>query len=396
MRVTNTMKKTATVIIGANFGDEGKGNLTNYFARPDSLVCRFSGGGQAGHTVVHDGKRHVFRHFGSGTMQGAATLLSRFYINNPILYFQERKLLYELGFDPTVYVDPAGLVTTPVDMMINQIIEETRGDARHGSCGVGINETIKRHAHYPLVVADLSNKAALDSRLREIMANWVPERLQQLGVEPSDEWLARLESPAIRTTFADYCADYVAAVQLSSDALAHASHIVFEGAQGLLLDEDHYWFPHVTHAHTGLHNVSLLATEMGIDELFAVYVSRVYATRHGAGPFPREVLGMQFEDDTNLPNPWQGALRFGELDLDLLTESIVADMSRSTLPVRCGLAMTCLDQVGEEVGFHHHGVRHVASASDLVLRASDAVRAENLWLGFGPDRIAPHQLMPVG
>ena len=314
---------SAKVVVGAGWGDEGKGVICDHLATPNSMVVRYCSGANAGHTVVRDGKRHVFHHFGSGTLKGASTYLSRFFIHNPILYFQELRQLRDLGMSPQVVVDKDGLVSTHFDMMLNQMVEMQRGQSRHGSCGVGINETIKRsEAGYSIVVDDLS-RADFRDRLHTIRTEWVPERLIQLGIVPDAAWQDRLDSAAIRDAYIDHCVAYHQQVTVRP-LLDCAGDLLFEGAQGLLLDEDHEWFPYVTHAHTGLRNV--VAMTEGID-LEVIYVTRAYATRHGPGPFPREVAGLRYADATNVPNDWQGTLRFGHLDLDLLAgDSITHDL----------------------------------------------------------------------
>lgn len=198
------MTKHAKVVIGANFGDEGKGLITDFLASQtgeETLVVRHNGGAQAGHTVTTpDGKRHVFRHFGSGTLAGAQTFLSRFYVCNPILFFKELALLEDLGIQPRVYIAADSPITTPYDMMINQIIEEFRGDGRHGSCGVGFGETVERteNADYAVYFGDLENTDLLRKKLKSIQTAWTPERLKTLGVESlSEEWEQRLNSEDI-------------------------------------------------------------------------------------------------------------------------------------------------------------------------------------------------------
>ena len=124
----------AQVVIGAQFGDEGKGRLIDAYAAPlgsQALVIRFNGGAQAGHTVVTpEGMRHVFSHIGSGALVGAATFLSRFFVCHPMLFRKEIESLAIQGVQPDVYVDPQSPVTTPYDMMLNQIIERERVDPR--------------------------------------------------------------------------------------------------------------------------------------------------------------------------------------------------------------------------------------------------------------------------
>lgn len=373
--------RSANVVIGANFGDEGKGLLCDFYAAPSSTVVRFNGGAQAGHTVWRDGVRHVFHHFGSGTLRGARTYLSRFFINNPILYFRE---LATLRLTPRVAADPLGLVSTPYDMMINQMVEQARGGARHGSCGLGINETVKRtDAGYAIVLDDLGRLSTLGDMLRDVREEWVPARLAELEITAPDEWQDRLNSDAILDAFVEHCAEY--RKQVAVCALGDCSgDIIFEGAQGLLLDEDHYFFPHVTHSHTGLRNVVELASEANITHLDVTYATRAYATRHGAGPFPREVPGLAYADATNVPNDWQGSLRFGLLDLDLLAESITRDLQHADLSVRHGLAVTCLDQVGESITYWHGNKACRSQRSEMLRTVCDAVDASFCMVSDGP------------
>ncbi|MEJ2125462.1 MAG: adenylosuccinate synthetase, partial [Alphaproteobacteria bacterium] len=141
------MNKTvpeAKAVIGAAYGDEGKGLITDALVAScgaAATVVRFNGGAQAGHTVtLPDGRRHVFHHIGSGTLAGAPTFLSRFFVANPILLATEIANLAAMGFTPSIAIDPDAPVTTPFDMMINQFAETARGSGRHGSCGLGFGE----------------------------------------------------------------------------------------------------------------------------------------------------------------------------------------------------------------------------------------------------------------
>lgn len=357
--------KSADVIIGANFGDEGKGLITDFFAARaggDSVVVRYNGGAQAGHTVVTpEGVRHVFSHFSSGSFCGADTFLSRFFVCNPLLFMKERRLLQEKSAVPRVFVDGMSMVTTPYDMMINQIVEDARGNGRHGSCGLGFGETIERHVSSPhgLAYADLFDTAALKARLNVIRKEWVPARLRALGIENiSDAWRERISSDATLEKFAEDTADFLQMTSLAKPSyLADTRQkIVFEGAQGLLLDQERGWFPHVTRSYTGLRNVLSLAEGAGVEALNVAYITRAYATRHGAGPLPHELERAPYvgiRDETNVTNAYQGSLRFGWLDTDLLAISIRNDLSdnKSAIKVKHGLAVTCLDQVDQDVTF---------------------------------------------
>lgn len=382
------MQKSVKAVIGSNWGDEGKGNITNYFSSPRTTVCRFNGGAQAGHTVeLADGRRYVFHHFGSGSLRGAETYLSRFFISNPMVYCEELKNLHRLGCKPRVTVDPRGLLTTPFDMMINQMVEEKRGAFRHGSCGLGINETIERSqsAEFLLTTGEIDTASTLKAKLSYIKREWVPQRLTALGLAPSTAWEAILDSEDIIDHFASDAVEFHHHVNHSTDHLSRCEDIVFEGAQGLLLDEDHYFFPNVTRSHTGLKNVMALAEENGLRTVDVTYVTRAYATRHGAGPFPCEDKNLGYVDRTNVPNDWQGNLRFGYLNIDLLAESVANDVQHASIPVSYGVAVTCLDQVGPRVQFLEKGSIQEADTAIMVERI--LARTDAYWgdlLSYGP------------
>lgn len=393
--------KTADVVIGAGYGDEGKGLTTDYLAAQrgaDTLVVRFNGGAQAGHTVqTPDGKRHVFSHLGSGSFVGARTYLSRFFVSNPWLYFKELDLLSSKGVKPVLLADPESPVTSPYDMMLNQFAEEARGQARHGSCGVGFGETIERHLRpeYAISMADLMDPLALAARLDRIRRYWLPERAAVLGIQ--DTASARYDlvmSDTLLESFVSDCQTFIGQVTLAGmDALASAEHVVFEGAQGLLLDQDRGAFPHVTRSNTGLKNVLVLAQEAGIRHLNVTYASRAYVTRHGAGPLANELGHIPYEgvvDPTNVPNDYQGSLRFSYLDLNQLEEAITCDVEDAAayghISVSKQLALSCLDQVGPSPRFYLNGALHSASPEGLVAAAAKHIQPLKTYVSRGPTR----------
>ncbi|GBQ86673.1 adenylosuccinate synthetase [Acetobacter malorum DSM 14337] len=394
-------RRTATAVIGAAWGDEGKGLLTDAFSTTSTVVVRHNSGAQAGHTVqTDDGRRHVFHHFGSGTFKGATTYLSQFFVCNPIAFGAEKRELAEItNAPPVVYAHPDSLVTTPWDMMINQIVEEARGSARHGSCGMGFNETIQRskHPEQTLTVRNIAQMASIElcGYLERIRDDYVPVRLKALGVTPSRTWQERLASPKNISVFLDACADFLGAVGIAyggKDSVFDASdNFVFEGAQGLLLDAERGAFPYVTNSRTGLTNIITLAREIGLDNLQVVHATRAYATRHGAGPFPREVAGLRYEDKTNVPNEWQGTLRFGEIDTDLLAEVIrldYKDQSLSGIEIKQRLAVTCMDQVGPSISFWQNAARKTVGHADFLDCLRQQLGTQDIITSHGPTRSA--------
>ena len=300
----------ARAVIGANFGDEGKGLVTSWLCDQGAgVVVRFNGGAQAGHTVVlPGGRRHVFGHFGAGSLQGIPTFLSQFFICNPILFFDELDDLHRIGINPAIYAHPECLVTTFADMMINQEKERQRGDKRHGSVGVGINETINRSLipELKITMADLWN-GLRQSKLEEICDRYARFRIGK-----------KLDEPKMVETFMKMCAKFAELVHPAG--MGQCKDPVFEGAQGLLLDQNNkQYFPHVTRSNTGMTNVRELCAQAGINKIEAYYVSRTYLTRHGAGPLPGEDKKLRYEDNTNVDHPFQGQLRFAPLDDGLIS-----------------------------------------------------------------------------
>lgn len=388
--------KRARVVIGAGFGDCGKGLLTDHYADKagnNTVVCRFSGGANAGHTVVTpDGRRHVFSHFGAGTFAGAATHLSRYFVVNPFLWQKEATELQALGVWSRTTIDGLAMMSTPFDMLINQFVEVSRGGARHGSVGVGINETVHR-CSIPFwnTPAAYAGKPFLKNVLIDIREGYVFQRLNDLGVTltqqqkdliNSDKLLDDYVTAALRMKSSGIFAD--------SDILLRYDSIIFEGSQGLLLDEKHHFFPHVTRARTGLINVSKIAADIGLTDLDVTYVTRAYTTRHGRGPLPHEDPDLHYPDNTNAPNEWQGALRFAPLDVILLGQTILNDIGSSTFPrINPTLAITHLDQVDDK------RIQQCIGASEfceqgtwqqMVEAAMHASLIDSALVSFGPTR----------
>jgi adenylosuccinate synthase len=338
----------AFAVIGANYGDEGKGLITDYLCHTSpqkGVVVRFNGGAQAGHTVVlPNGTRHVFHHFGSGTLAGWPTYLGREFICNPALFVQE---LNELSNPTEVFVHPMCRVTTPFDMLINQHAEETRGIARHGSCGVGINETVVRHEMLPLTVEDCRDIDIVRDKLKTIRDVWVPQRLCGLRLPP----LKNYEGWDFEELFLAHIKTFMKRVHRTSTRsyLAHQDVVVFEGAQGLALDQRAKDFPYVTHSNTGLTNVIPMCQDAEINNIKVHYVTRAYLTRHGAGPLPHEgeMDTTNLIDTTNVHNPWQETLRYAPLGICNMWSRINKDFQQvpKWLEAKLCLAVTCIDQV---------------------------------------------------
>lgn len=353
------ISKSAKAVIGAGYGDEGKGLLTDLLASasPDSVVVRSNGSAQAGHTVVApNGSRHVFHHVGSGALAGVPTHLSAYFVAHPMMLLDEWEVLRGLGANMAISSDPRAMIATPFDMMINQAAEMARSADRHGSCGLGFGETIERNRRpeFAISTRDLF-RPDLAARLHHIWSDWVPERLSQIGIASlPDSITTDMQVERLIFRFLADCEAYLERVALWPDSrLAEKGAVIFEGAQGLMLDQDFGAFPYVTRSNTGLRNMLSIAAEAGIESIEAIYVTRCYATRHGAGPLAHEVkklYDINVQDPTNVPNAWQGNLRFAPLDTAVLRKAISSDLRHQIQAgpaVRASLAVTCLDQANQ-------------------------------------------------
>jgi len=178
----------ADIVIGAGYGDEGKGYFTDYISskKNKSVVIRFNGGAQAGHTVTTpDNKTHVFGHFTSNLfLDNSSGYLSKYFQLNPIVYLKELKQLKNLGINPEMACHDNCYVSTPYDMLLNQWLEKSRGDERHGSCGLGIGETIHRSEveNIPLFAFELKDKVILKNKLQKIK-KYFEKRVRTLGLD---------------------------------------------------------------------------------------------------------------------------------------------------------------------------------------------------------------------
>jgi adenylosuccinate synthase len=351
------------IVIGTGFGDEGKGLATDYLCAQNpqnvekTLVIRFNGGHQAGHTVVMaDGKRHVFSCFGAGTLRGCPSYWSRFCTFSPASVRNEYNALNSLNINPLLYVDGLCAVTTHYDMAWNRLSEFQRGGDKHGSCGVGFGATIERHFHSPvkLFVEDLWVEKIFLTKLATIR-DYYKNRINKETSFNFDD-LPHIEEDArfldavaaVRTLRKKKVIQNVCEAEMFENK--SFKNYVFEGAQGILLDMDFGFFPYVTRSHTTSQNaLSLIHKYLDISKTEIYYMSRVYQTRHGAGPMTgthHEFVLKNNEKETNVFNDYQENFRVAPLDIDYLKYALQVDNHFST-GVKKKLFLTCLDQLEE-------------------------------------------------
>lgn len=366
-----------SIVIGANFGDEGKGQTVHDLSNRDTCVVRFNGGAQAGHTVTRHNSRNVFHQMGSGTYRGAATYLSPDVIVNPSVFVAEHNKFPQV----TIIIDNNCRVTTYPDMVINQLVESARKDNRHGSCGMGIRETIVRHDKCPIYIRDIGQEDIMDLVLH-VWKTVGPARLIELGYEDLiPEYFAKLTEPIIRASVYEMIFMHTAAAKVDgiTELFTLFNNFVFEGAQGLLLSERNtHWFPHLTPSDTGVTNAMKILDSVEdqdmIDTCDVMYVTRPYITRHGAGPLPFEIGTEPLydaTDATNVPNEWQGTIRYAPLNFDLLREYVNGDFYRCHRDVNGHIMLSCMSHLSDHVHVVRHGKRWCTSPDSLYLDMCD-------------------------
>lgn len=338
-----------SIVLGCLFGDEGKGSFVNYLCSQAKkpLVVRFSGGHQVGHTVVIDDIRHIFSNFGSGTLQGVPTYWSEYCTLSPFGIQKEGNVLRKLGIKPKLIFNANAMVTTPFDILHNQRLDNKN---KHGSVGVGFGTTIQRNEeHYHLYVRDLLYPEIRNEKLRLIYNEYY-----DYNFDPTQPY----QNQTTRKLYEEFliaCDDLVQKYEIVDDFTGLLDHeLIFEGSQGVMLDMDYGFFPHVTRSNTVSKNaLELIETyKIKVTSATTYYVTRAYQTRHGNGHMTNESLGNKYiEENPNETNVlgFQGKFRKSVLDLSMLKYAISCD--RYYNPDNFStkkLVVTCLDQVPEE------------------------------------------------
>ena len=324
------------IIIGANFGDEGKGMTTacvtqyqKVTSKNDSIIIKYSGGAQAAHTV-----NNIVNHqYGSGD---APTYLHDTFIFNPMLLAREYKDRLNIAKPRQLFVNENVLVTSPYDIFVNQVKETIRGDSKYGSCGLGIWETIRRKDKVTLEDVFILDKKDLAEKLstgyyklKEALSTLeipLPGQFVDIDLkEAFNDWYN-----ITMNCYSDKVFELVGENSAPIDVLLRDRDLIFEGSQGLLLDDTLSPFPMEYRTPTSVCSkvpLKLLKDLKRDDDINTWYTTRTYFTRHGAGPFPTEqpTLGDKFLDKTNKPNNWQGSLRFGRWDQKTFEKMIKLD-----------------------------------------------------------------------
>ncbi len=273
------------VVIGLQWGDEGKGKIIDVLSEKFDIVARFQGGSNAGHTIKIGEVTHKFRLLPSGAVRGRKVVIGNGVVVDPIVLNNEIEELKKQGIDVNILISERAQVITPFHVMLDGLQEKFKGRSKVGTTRRGIGPAYSdKITRVGLRICDLLDR---DENLIEFFERFQTARIEKLyqsHVSNADlENIIRILND-LRPNIGD-CGRYL------YDALKKGKRILFEGAQGTLLDIDHGTYPYVTSSNC----ISAAAsTGTGIPP-FAIRdvigVFKAYLTRVGEGPFPTEISG---------------------------------------------------------------------------------------------------------
>lgn len=407
------MQERNQVVVGLQWGDEGKGKIVDLLARRARVVARFQGGNNAGHTLVVDGETIILHLVPSGILHpDSRCIIGNGVVIDPQVLVGEIDTLLARGV--AISPDRLALSTTahvilPYHRHLDQCREAVHGGRKIGTTGRGIGPTYEdKVARRGMHLATFIDPVARRALLEEILPDKNRQLVEWYGAPPLS--LQDIEDWA--QPLADRLAPFVAdAVELLHEANRQGLPILFEGAQGTFLDIDHGTYPYVTSSNT-LAGAACAGTGVGPRDLHLIIgVSKAYATRVGEGPFPTALhgeeedrmrrLGAEFGATTGRPR------RCGWFDAPLVRRAVllnsVTHIALTKLDVLSHYAQIpiCVAYDGPHAtpsyetleGWAGHDIRAARSWEDLppacqnyVRRIEDLVGAPVALLSVGPGR----------
>lgn len=282
------MKQNIDVLLGLQWGDEGKGKIVDVLTPKYDVVARFQGGPNAGHTLEFNGKKFVLRSIPSGIFQGGQTnIIGNGVVLDPALFKGEAEDLVKAGYDLTknLFISKKAHLILPTHRVLDAAYEAAKGDAKVGTTGKGIGPTYTdKISRNGLRVGDIlenfeAKYAAAKARHEEILRNM---NYSYDIAEMEAKWLEGIE----------YLKNFrlIDSEQMINDLMNEGKSVLCEGAQGSLLDVDFGSYPFVTSSNTVCAGA---CTGLGVapNRIANVYgITKAYCTRVGSGPFPTELF----------------------------------------------------------------------------------------------------------
>ena len=342
--------RKASIVIGANYGDEGKGTVVatqTKHAEGSVLNILTNGGAQRGHSILTEDGSMTFQHFGSGSYHGADNYYSRFFILNPMQFVKEYNTL--IVKPKHIYRDKNCRWSTPYDSMANMLMEQAKG--RHASCGMGIWNTVRRWATTDTALP-FDDFVKMEYPHNQVYLDKVKKYYENMISIPS-EFVDIWDSDILKLHFIEDCKFMAEHTEVKELLELTQDNLIFENGQGLLLCDTGKDTYDTTPSNTGILYSLLLLKELKVDDVTAHYVTRPYLTRHGDGHLQHQLISWGSlskdvkEDRTNHYNEFQGDFRYGLLDINWLRNRILED-ARGT---KFEIELTHCDEMDREAAF---------------------------------------------
>jgi len=373
----------SVVIIGTQYGDEGKGKVVDYYAAKADLVVRFQGGSNVGHTVIVGGSTYKFRMLPSGALREKKLVIGNGVVVDPERLIAEIEELASVGKKPDLLISERAHVVLPFHKALDRLEDSIKGSLKAGTTGVGIGPAYAdKAARFGIRIIDLMDDESLRERLRLLVGLKQKELRDVFG---SEDEISESDLLSLCRGFREEIRRYVGDTsEYINDALDKGKRVLFEGGQGTLLDVDHGIYPFGTSSNT-VSGAACTGAGVGprrIDKVLGV--CKAYTTRVGGGPFPTELQdevgrriqekGQEFGTVTGRPR------RCGWLDGVALRYSTQVNSLDSLIVTKLDV-LGGLDRVLICTGYEHEGrvIRRFPSNPKVLAHCTPIYEAHEAW-----------------
>ena len=314
---------SVSLIIGTQWGDEGKGKVVDYFSKNADYVVRYQGGNNAGHTIKVGEEVYKLHLIPSGVIQGKTGVIGNGVVLDPEMLIKEIDELTKRGIKPKLLISDRTNIIMPYHKILDGAEEKYLGDKKIGTTKRGIGPCYSdKVARKGIRAVDLSDKNTLSKKLDEI----IPVKQRILDVYNIDKKLDKKEILDTYVIYGEKLKDFITTTHIElNNAIQNGKNILLEGAQGTMLDVDYGTYPYTTSSHT-IAGGATIGTGIGPKHIENIIgIVKAYTTRVGEGPLPTELFdetgeylqqkGHEFGTTTSRPR------RCGWLDLVVLRHS---------------------------------------------------------------------------
>lgn len=281
---------STVVVVGTQWGDEGKGKITDYIAESAEVVARYQGGNNAGHTIMIDNKKYKLHLIPSGIFYTDKTcVIGNGMVLNPAALIEEIEYIHSHGFSTdNLKVSDRAHVIMPYHLLLDELEEERKGDNKIGTTKKGIGPCyMDKAARNGIRISDLMEPEEFERKLRHLVKEKNNLIEQVYGREPLEVEKILQEYLGYAESLRKYVTDTSVVL---NDAIDSGRRVLFEGAQGVMLDIDQGTYPYVTSSNPTAGGVCI-GSGVGPTKIHQVIgVAKAYTTRVGDGPFPTELL----------------------------------------------------------------------------------------------------------